>query len=500
MNENHQIPTPILNGTSSLWQAFSRGVRDNLVAEVLVQCLRVGGTIFLARALAPGDFGLFKILLIVAMVATLFSESGIPDALIQREDLTPEHETTAWWLTLGFTGMTLVLLYFGAPAIAAAMSLRNLELAIQLLCLPLMLEGSAIVSVARLSRSFRFGALALADVIAEIVFLATAFVVLRRGRPEWSLPFGLAARFASHAVVIWAADRRIPYGIPRLAAAKDLIRFALTVLGGRIVTIASGNADFLLVGRLLGASALGYYSMAWDLLRFVPDRLHRVVGRVALPAFCRLRTNEDLGAAYCGLMEHLSHLILPFALCLAVAAPELLTTIYGPKWLPAATPMRLLACGLALSGLRMANAPVYYARNYPSLDIFLNGARLILIAIAVIATAKVGLIGVSASVGLVEALISISGQFVVCALIGLTLDSLLTALNPSIRITAFCLITISASAVVARSLGLSAPAALVLLTLPTGLTYCWLQGGEWLRLALTSFSHTPSHPLEVRAD
>ncbi len=500
MNESHQISTHMLSASSSLWQAFFRGVRDNLVAELLVQCLRVGGTIFLARALAPGDFGLLKILLIVAMVATLFSEAGIPDALIQREDLTPDHETTAWWLTLGFTGITLVVLYFGAAVIATAMGLRHLRLAIQLLCLPLMLEGSAIVSVARLSRSFRFGALALADVIAELAFLATAFVVLRQQRPEWSLPLGLAARFATHAVVIWAADRRIPFGIPRLAAARDLLRFAVTVLRGRIVTIASGNADFLLVGRLLGANALGYYSMAWDLLRFVPDRLHRVVGRVALPAFCRLRTNEDLGAAYCALMQHLSHLILPFALCLAVAAPELLTTIYGPKWLPATTPMRFLACGLALSGLRMANAPIYYARNYPSLDIFLNGARLILIAIAVIATAKIGLPAVSASVGFIEALISISGQFVVCALIGLTLNSLLTALTPSIRVTAFCLITISASAAIAKSLGLSAPAALILLTLPTGLTYFWLQGGEWLRLALNAFTQTPSRPLEVQAD
>jgi len=40
-----------------LWNAFVRSVRDNLLAEVAVQILRVGGVIVLARALRPEDFG-----------------------------------------------------------------------------------------------------------------------------------------------------------------------------------------------------------------------------------------------------------------------------------------------------------------------------------------------------------------------------------------------------------------------------------------------------------
>ena len=43
----------------------------------------------LARALSPDDFGLFKILVVVSTFAMLVNEAGIPDALIQRRDLTP---------------------------------------------------------------------------------------------------------------------------------------------------------------------------------------------------------------------------------------------------------------------------------------------------------------------------------------------------------------------------------------------------------------------------
>jgi hypothetical protein len=52
-----------------LWHAFARSVRANVMAEFVVQALRIGGIVVLARALSPHDFGLFKILVVVATFA-----------------------------------------------------------------------------------------------------------------------------------------------------------------------------------------------------------------------------------------------------------------------------------------------------------------------------------------------------------------------------------------------------------------------------------------------
>ena len=125
---------------------------------------------------------------------------------------------------------------------------------------------------------------------------------------------------------------------PTIAAVRDLRSFAATVWGGSLIGLVSGNADFLLVGRLLGASALGFYVLAWDLLRFVPDRLYKVAGRVTFPAFCLLQDNDtELGARLPQFLRSTSpSIVLPVAACAAVAAPELIGTIYGARWLPAA--------------------------------------------------------------------------------------------------------------------------------------------------------------------
>lgn len=485
----------------ALWKAFAHGVRDNLMGEFAVQGLRVGGTIVLARELAPADFGLLKVLVIIAMFATLFSESGIPDAVIQRRDLTPEHEATAWWLSLALASATVAALYFGAPIIARAMAMKKLVLAIRLLCVPLFLEGTAIIPVARLARNLNFTALATADVIAEIGFLTVAFTLLWHGRGEWCLPGGLAARFATHAISVWFADHRIPVALPRIHAARDIGRFAITVLGGRIVTVASGNADYVLVGRLLGPTMLGYYTIAWDLLRFIPDRLHRVVGRVALPTFCRLHdANREIADAYCNFLQYLARVVLPVAACVAIAAPHLLTTIYGKQWLPAAIPMRLLACGLGLAALRMANTPVYYAKNYPSLDLFLNGTRLILIVGGVLLTAHTGLIGVSASVGAVEGLISIAGQYAVCVIIGLHVSHLVAAILPSLGATALCAVAALLGSGIASVAGLTGPAALVCLALTTAVAFLWLEGSRLRDLVSNAFERVDVRSVEGPVD
>src|SRR5260370_41964685 len=68
----------------SLWSAFARGVRNNMVAEVLVQAVRVGGLLFLARALRPQDFGLLKVLPVAGLVVMLVGEAGMSQALVQR--------------------------------------------------------------------------------------------------------------------------------------------------------------------------------------------------------------------------------------------------------------------------------------------------------------------------------------------------------------------------------------------------------------------------------
>lgn len=460
----------------SLWEAVARSVRDNVIAEFVVQGVRVGGFVVLARALTPEDFGVFRILLVVSVFATLSNDAGITDALVQRKELTAAHEATAWWLGMVAATCSILALYAAAPAIAAAMGTPNLTGGERLLCLPILLDATTMVSASRLRRALNFTALAIADIVAEIGFIAVALLVLWRGMPAWALPAGLAARFAAHAIAIWIAKPGFPRGMPRRQAAHDFANFSLAAWGGRIIYVLSSNADYLLVGRLLGSSALGFYSMAWDVLRFVPDRLHRVAGRVTFPAFCILQNDgETLSRAYLDFFDYMARVVLPLAACAAIAAPEILGTIYGPQWVPAALPMRLLAPGLALSGLRLGIGSVFYSKNRPAIDMYLHGVRLGFLVAAVVGLARFELLGVSAGMSVVEGVVSVLGQALACALLGLRLRKLAWSVMPALKLTVLCALATIGGRTLAILASSGRPTTLLAAALPPALVYLWME-------------------------
>lgn len=470
--------------TDGLRAAVFRSARDNALGEASVQILRLAGLVVLARALSPGDFGLFRVLRAICAVSMLFAESGISDALVQRKCLEPEHEAAGWWLTLTAAVAATSILFFGAPLIAAAMAMPFLAPATRLLCLPVILEGTAVVGTAQLRRKLRFGPLAIAEALAEAGFLIAALALLYYGMPRWSLPGALAARWVVHAAVIWIASAYAPRQMLKLSAARDIGRFSSSALGAGVLRVFSRNADYILVGRLLGSSALGFYSMAWDLLQFVPDRLYSVIGRIALPAFSQLQDDDEaLGAAYRTFINYLSRLIFPIAACVAVAAPEVTVGLYGIHWSPAATPIRLLALGLGTMGLRMAVGSVYFAKDHPSFEIYMQGARLALIVTAVPLLAPGGLFAVCVAMSTIEFATSLAGQLLACVVTGMRFSKLAAATLPGLRVAGYCSIATSGGRAIAWSAHLSGAYALPAIIVPPTIALCWFEA-ETLRLTL----------------
>jgi O-antigen/teichoic acid export membrane protein len=462
---------------SGLGLKFSRSVRDNVLAECLIQGVRVSAMVVLARALGAAEFGVFRVLLVAGMFAITGLQPGLIEALVQRKNLSAAHESTAWFISVALGLAGVAVLYASAPLNARLMVMPRLIVGIHLICLPIFLDCLAVTSSAYLQRELRFGMLASAEVAGEVAFFVVALGLLWTTLASWSLMAGLTARMTIRALVLLIAAPRRPRAWPTIAAARELRRFAAGVWGGNIVSTVSSNADYILVGRLLGASALGFYMLAWDLLRLVPDRLYKVAGRVAFPAFCLLQDNDaELARSYRNFIEYIGKVVLPVAACAAVAAPELIGTIYGARWLPTAEPLRLLSVGLALVGLRTGIGAVYFAKGRPVMDLYLHSVRLVMIVVAVFSMASTGLVGISAAMSGVEALISIAGLLIASTMARLTIGDLVKAALPGARLALACAIATAAGKALAALCGATGPIVLLFVVIPPAAVFVWLEG------------------------
>jgi len=198
-----------------------------------------------------------------------------------------------------------------------------------------------------------------------------------------------------------------------------------------------------------------------------------------LPAFAKIQDhNEEMAEAYRSLVDYIARFVLPVSGCVAIAAPELLASLYGVKWLPAAMPMRILVVGLALAGLRIGIGTVFYAKSYPSFDIYLMSGRLALLSAIILLTFRQGLSLVSFGVSVVEGIISIIGQNMVCWLIGFRLRALISAMTPGVRLALPCMLATAAGKMLATWFGVNAPFVLVFVAVPPAAVFSWLQVGD----------------------
>src|SRR5689334_14442123 len=138
--------------SASLGRRFTRSVRDNVVAECLIQVVRLSGMIVLARALGAAEFGLLRVLMVVAVFATTGLQPGLTEALVQRKDLNAAHEATAWCISVALGLAGVVGLYAGASIVAELMAMPRLIPGIHLICFAIFLDCAAVTSNASLQR------------------------------------------------------------------------------------------------------------------------------------------------------------------------------------------------------------------------------------------------------------------------------------------------------------------------------------------------------------
>jgi PST family polysaccharide transporter len=104
------------------------------------------------------------------------------------------------------------------------------------------------------------------------------------------------------------------------------------------------QADKVIVGRLMGATMLGFYALAYSVSSWAPGMIGSAIRFVALPGFARLseKDPETLSKGVQRVIPLLFLCLVPIAVLVAVLAEPTLAVLYGAKWLPSAGPLRFL--------------------------------------------------------------------------------------------------------------------------------------------------------------
>lgn len=327
---------------ASLRTQVSRGVRWGVIASVATQFGRLGFVAVLMRLLGPANFGIVGQALVYIAVTYIFLHLGTAASIIQRPRLEKAEIGSAWWMNVALgsvlAGTTIVI----APALAGFFRTEELAAVLRVLSICCVLKALAVVPTALLYRNMRFRHLGTAEITSTFVGGALAVVAAANGAGYWALVVQAVTMDAVYlAALVWLAGP--PETAWSAAAARGLWSFSSRVMGAELVRYVSENADKFLVARFLGATALGFYSLAYRAL-LLPVLMMEQAGRVILPTFSRLQADrERLAHVALKAIESIALLICPAMTLTILCAPVAVPAALGEAWTPAVRPLQLLA-------------------------------------------------------------------------------------------------------------------------------------------------------------
>lgn len=328
----------------SLRRLTLHGLKWQIGTSLVQKLVSFCTTIVIARILGPANYGLFALALVVINSFGLFKSMGLDTALIQRKGNTEVAASTAFF-TMPIIGCVLYLfLFVSAPFLAKFLNNQELDQIVKVLGIIFVVSSIVRVPTALLEKQMEFKSISLIEMASGFVFSAVALILAFLQFQVWSLVYAYIARSLTNGLGIFFCARWSPLPTYDFKIAAELFHFGKFIFLGGIVWFAKMNLDNVLVGKLLGTTALGLYAVAFNLSTFPRAYIGSQILRVMYPAYSKKQTDlANLRSAFLKTLQNVSLIAIPFSAGLFFLGEDFLKVAYGNKWSEAAPVLRVMA-------------------------------------------------------------------------------------------------------------------------------------------------------------
>ena len=326
----------------------------------------------LARLLVPEDFGLVAMATAFTAVVDGFRDLGLRTATIQRQEISHQQISNLFWINAA-AGIGFTLLFWSfAPTIGSFYGDERVVPITAAIAIAFIWSGFSVQHEALIGRQLRQGELALIGVAANAITVAAAIGGALAGLGYWALVLRDVLRSALMAGAVWARCPWIPAWPRRNSGTTDLVRIGRDLSVIQVLYVIVANADRIVLGKLFGASIVGQYRMAQQLILAPIEQLDAPIGSVATPALSMLQKDPERYARYYRKMVAFIGLgTMPVAAFGIVYAEELTRVVLGESWRGAEIYIRIFAA-FRIHQTRTGNGRIGVAQPRPNTEVGCN--------------------------------------------------------------------------------------------------------------------------------
>jgi len=295
--------------------------------------LRLASTLILARLLVPEQFGLVAMVTAVARLAERFATLGLSTATVQAPEITHEQCSNLFWFNVGAGVLFALALVALSPALATFYDDSRLQAIAVTISLSFVWTGLGVQHEALLRRTMRLPQVAGNQLFATFCSVCLAVGLALGGFGYWALVWKEVSRTFFIAVGAWTLCRWVP-GLPkRRANMRRLLLFGRDMTLTQMLLSVSAQLDSLLIGKFAGATELGLYRQADNLMKAPVDRLNAPIATVSQSGLSILqREPARYRRYYDRILSAVSLITVPLGIFTIIYAEEIVLVALGEKW------------------------------------------------------------------------------------------------------------------------------------------------------------------------
>ncbi len=319
----------------SLRQTFFAGFRWTSLSAIVSFLLAMAQIAVLARFLTTADFAWVALAGIFVNAGAELQKSGINAAIVQRQETSKATLATLFWVNIGIGVVLFALLSLLAPVLALAYKSQVLTPITILFGSLFLIKALSVQYKALLQKNLQFWALSLAEMLGSVVGFAVACWLAMQGFGAHALVAGYLSRHAVEGFVeVLAGFKYFKFRFKfDLELVKPYLQFSSYHLAERIVTQIGSQIDLLLIGKLLGADALGVYDIFKRILVRPFNLINDTLEKIAFPVLSQLQSKlAQQKRLFFQLLSHLTTVNLFLVIALIIGAEPLIKLYLGDDW------------------------------------------------------------------------------------------------------------------------------------------------------------------------
>ncbi|MGC5778809.1 oligosaccharide flippase family protein [Methylobacterium sp. NFXW15] len=317
----------------------------------------------MAHLLGPAEFGIYALALPTVAFFMTLADGGLGASLAREPLESRDVWSTAFWLVL-ILGVLLGVLIAGWGMVLASLSNEpRVANVMSLLAFSFILVTSAVLPYARLTRERRLVAISSADLAGNLTGAAVAVTLAVSGAGALSLAAQYVTLYLVRSIVLNAIAFVPPDFTFRLTVLKSHISTGSSLVCSRLADFAGRFAENLAFGRMFGPAALGTYTFANQVPRFVCESASNPLWG-ALYAHALREDDASIRQLHAKLVHILALVVAPVAFFASATVPGLIHMFLGPAWQDAATLLSVLIPFYALNVIASLCGSVLLARGH----------------------------------------------------------------------------------------------------------------------------------------